>query len=105
MKVMGAPERPPPAARSVRVAAAPAEKTQGATATHKLLSATLEFSPDPLRQQLSELSDFTVVGVLGSQGVGKSTIMSLLAGTQLRTRRGGGVGTDREGGRPGGLDR
>jgi len=31
---------------------------------------------------LLEQSDFLVVGVLGSQSVGKSTIMSLLAGTK-----------------------
>ena len=31
---------------------------------------------------LTESSDFTVIGVLGAQGVGKSTIMSLLAGAQ-----------------------
>lgn len=29
-----------------------------------------------------EQSDFLVVGVVGKQGVGKSTVMSLLAGTR-----------------------
>ena len=33
-------------------------------------------------QSLLEQSDFLVVGALGKQGVGKSTIMSLLAGTR-----------------------
>ena len=33
-------------------------------------------------QSLLEQSDFLVVGVLGKQGVGKSTVMSLLAGTR-----------------------
>ena len=36
----------------------------------------------PLVQSLLEQGDFLVVGALGSQGVGKSTIMSLLAGTR-----------------------
>ena len=35
-----------------------------------------------LSQYLLEQSDFLVVGVIGKQGVGKSTVMSLLAGTR-----------------------
>ena len=35
-----------------------------------------------LSQFMQEQSDFLVVGVLGKQGVGKSTVMSLLAGTR-----------------------
>ncbi len=32
-------------------------------------------------------SDFLVVGVIGKQGVGKSTVMSLLAGTRTGANR------------------
>ena len=40
------------------------------------------------KQALTDQSDFLVVGVLGCQGVGKSTIMSLLAnGMALKERR------------------
>eukprot|EP00962_Isochrysis_galbana_P051124 scaffold22458_cov124-Isochrysis_galbana.AAC.1 len=46
----------------------------------KLLTSQLKLATDELRALLSESSDFTVIGVLGRQGVGKSTIMSLLAG-------------------------
>lgn len=35
-----------------------------------------------LLQYMLEQSDFLVVGVVGKQGVGKSTVMSLLAGTR-----------------------
>lgn len=35
-----------------------------------------------LLQYLLEQSDFLVVGVLGRQGVGKSTVMSILAGSR-----------------------
>lgn len=38
-----------------------------------------------------EQSDFLVVGVLGKQGVGKSTVMSLLAGTRTGSGRYVGV--------------
>ncbi len=31
---------------------------------------------------MQDQSDFLVVGVVGKQGVGKSTVMSLLAGTR-----------------------
>ena len=39
---------------------------------------------DELQKQLSDNTDFTVIGVLGQQGVGKSTIMSLIAGASWR---------------------
>ena len=45
-----------------------------------LLSPTPSLPPS--LQYLLEQSDFLVVGVIGKQGVGKSTIMSLLAGTR-----------------------
>ncbi|EOD14824.1 hypothetical protein EMIHUDRAFT_242275 [Emiliania huxleyi CCMP1516] len=44
----------------------------------------LELCADEVRPLLGENTDFTVVGVLGCQGVGKSTIMSLLAGAGWR---------------------
>ena len=39
-------------------------------------------TPIPSLQYMLEQSDFLVVGVIGKQGVGKSTVMSLLAGTR-----------------------
>lgn len=38
-------------------------------------------------QHLMDQSDFLVAGVLGKQGVGKSTVMSLLAGTRTGSAR------------------
>ena len=38
-------------------------------------------------QYLMDQSDFLVVGCLGRQGVGKSTVMSLLAGTRTGSGR------------------
>ena len=49
-------------------------------ATRKLISEAIEYQEMEASKLLSETSDFTVIGVLGAQGVGKSTIMSLLAG-------------------------
>ena len=46
----------------------------------KLLDANFALTPDEVMPQLLEQHDFTVVGVLGFQGVGKSRLMSLLAG-------------------------
>ncbi len=37
-----------------------------------------------LIQMLLDQTDFLVVGVLGLQGVGKSTILSLLAGNEVK---------------------
>ena len=47
---------------------------------HKLMTASMELAVEEVHQHLSDATDFTVIGVLGSQGVGKSTVMSLLAG-------------------------
>eukprot|EP00308_Calcidiscus_leptoporus_P016788 CAMPEP_0119355114 /NCGR_PEP_ID=MMETSP1334-20130426/3995_1 /TAXON_ID=127549 /ORGANISM="Calcidiscus leptoporus, Strain RCC1130" /LENGTH=384 /DNA_ID=CAMNT_0007368839 /DNA_START=14 /DNA_END=1168 /DNA_ORIENTATION=- len=58
---------------------------QPGSAVHKLLNAGCELECDELKTQLSEQTDFTVVGVLGMQGVGKSTIMSLLAGSSWQS--------------------
>ena len=51
---------------------------------HKLLNANLELSTEELQRQLADQNDFTVIGVLGCQGAGKSTIMSLLAGANWK---------------------
>lgn len=48
----------------------------------KLLDETLQFS-DSLNHYLTEQSDFLVIGVLGKKGVGKSTLMSLLSGSNF----------------------
>ena len=49
----------------------------------KLLSEwSLELSADEVAPLLSESNDFTVVGVIGAQGVGKSTVMAMLAGAR-----------------------
>jgi protein SMG9 len=61
-----------------KVGAGPAEAGPSWKST-KLLSSQLDLAMDELRAMLNDSSDFTVVGVLGRQGVGKSTIMSLLA--------------------------
>ena len=50
----------------------------------RLMTPQLELCADEVRPLLGENTDFTVVGVLGCQGVGKSTIMSLLAGAGWR---------------------
>ena len=42
----------------------------------------MEFLPDEAATLLSDTSDFTVIGILGAQGTGKSTLMSLLAGAR-----------------------
>ena len=51
-----------------------------AAGPRKLMSDTFEMLLEEAGQQLSDANDFTVIGVLGEQGVGKSTVMSLLAG-------------------------
>jgi protein SMG9 len=47
---------------------------------YKLVGDTFELLADELSAHLSDSQDFTVIGVLGGQGSGKSSIMSLLAG-------------------------
>ena len=68
-----APSAAPPSAAAK---SAPAPRST----TLKLLNANFDLIVEELQQQLSDATDFTVVGVLGQQGVGKSTVMSLLAG-------------------------
>ena len=51
-----------------------------------LLSENLEFCEDGIAQMLIEPSNFLVVGVIGLQGAGKSTILSSLFGG-LRSHR------------------
>ena len=70
---------------------APGEPATNAASTtaplgvvHKLLNANMELSTDELHKVLGDTADFTVIGVLGQQGVGKSTIMSLIAGATWR---------------------
>jgi hypothetical protein len=46
----------------------------------RLLDADLELCPDELTELLSEQHDFSVVGVLGMQGVGKSRVLSEICG-------------------------
>lgn len=48
----------------------------------KLLDENLQFQ-DSLSDFLADQPDFLVVGILGKKGVGKSTIMSLLAGAKF----------------------
>lgn len=48
----------------------------------KLLDETLQWN-DSLNDYLSDQSDFLVIGILGKKGVGKSTVMSLLAGSKF----------------------
>ena len=48
----------------------------------KMLDGSLNWSDGGI-EMLQEQTDFLVVGVLGMQGVGKSTVLSLLAGNQL----------------------
>lgn len=48
----------------------------------RLLDENLQWKDD-LLEQLIDQPDFLVVGVLGKQGVGKSTLISLLAGSRL----------------------
>ena len=65
-------------------AAAPgAPSAPGVRGPRKLLNELLEPTIDEIAPLLSDSADFTVVGVLGAQGVGKSTILSLLAGAPL----------------------
>ena len=54
--------------------------SKAAAGPQKLLNEGFELLLEEAGQQLSDTNDFTVIGVLGGQGVGKSTIMSLLAG-------------------------
>ena len=55
---------------------------------HKLLNANLELSTEELQRHMADQNDFTVIGVLGCQGAGKSTVMSLLAGAGWRREPG-----------------
>ena len=48
----------------------------------KIINDAMEFTPDDANALLSDTNDFTVIGVIGAQGVGKSTLMSLLAGAR-----------------------
>ena len=59
--------------------AAAARKSAG---PRKLLNDNLELSLDEVTPLLSDSVDFTVIGVLGAQGVGKSNLLSLLAGAR-----------------------
>ena len=63
----------------------PAARAEPELVLHKLLNANLELSTEELQRHLADQSDFTVIGVLGCQGVGKSTVMSLLAGAGWRS--------------------
>ena len=45
----------------------------------RMLDEALQWHEAPLGDFLLEQTDFTVVGVLGKKGVGKSTLMSMLA--------------------------
>ena len=74
--------------------AAAKQASESELVAHKLLTASMELTTDELQRHMADQSEFTVVGVLGMQGVGKSTLMSLLAGAGWR--RGGVVGTASE---------
>jgi len=50
------------------------------TQAHVMVSDRYSFRREEIEQQLLESSDFFVVGVLGTAGAGKSTIMNHLAG-------------------------
>jgi protein SMG9 len=64
-------------------AAAPGKSPASRSFSRSLLTeGLLEPSLDEAGQLLSDASDFTVIGVLGPQGAGKSTLMSLLAGAR-----------------------
>jgi protein SMG9 len=63
----------------------PAARVEPELVLHKLLNANLELSTEELQRHLADQSDFTVIGVLGCQGAGKSTVMSLLAGADWRS--------------------
>ena len=82
MKIMSAPGRQTVGGS----AAASAEPRAGSPAADagehavKLLTAHMELELEGAKAVLSENGDFTVIGVLGGQGAGKSTLMSLLAG-------------------------
>eukprot|EP00118_Oscarella_pearsei_P006753 m.31118 g.31118 ORF g.31118 m.31118 type:complete len:565 (+) comp31451_c0_seq1:15-1709(+) len=54
---------------------------QGDARPTKLINSSLHWD-ERAGESLVEQSDFLVAGVLGSQGVGKSTVMSLLAGSR-----------------------
>ena len=49
----------------------------------KLLDASLHWNDEGI-EQLQDQSDFMVVGVIGMQGVGKSTILSIIAGNHFK---------------------
>ena len=51
--------------------------------TVKVLDASLHWS-DEAMELLQDQNDFMVVGVIGMQGVGKSTVLSLIAGNHLK---------------------
>ena len=55
---------------------------QRGTAPSRLLNESFDLQLDEASSQLSDVTDFSVIGILGMQGVGKSTIMSLLAGAR-----------------------
>lgn len=54
------------------------------TSSVKLLDDSLQWQ-DNFQDYLLDQNDFLVVGVLGKKGVGKSTLMSLLAGSNSRS--------------------
>lgn len=68
----------PPGEAGLRHASGKA--TEPMSASGKLINEYLGFSYDSAFKLLTDQSDFAVVGVLGKQGVGKSTIMSDLCG-------------------------
>ena len=61
----------------------PPPQQQKSTGPRRLLNDAFDFLSDDANAALSDASDFTVVGVLGAQGAGKSTLMSLLAGARF----------------------
>mmetsp|Transcript_45490 Transcript_45490/g.74120 ORF Transcript_45490/g.74120 Transcript_45490/m.74120 type:complete len:427 (-) Transcript_45490:624-1904(-) len=54
--------------------------------TKKLINETSEFCTEQILKMLGEFPDFLVVGVLGTDGTGKSTIMSHLCGPGVKSK-------------------
>ena len=80
-------------APAISAAGTASQPSAAKSGPRKLLTDTFELRLEDAGQQLSDATDFTVIGVLGGQGVGKSTIMSLLAGAPWSSdTSGGGAG-------------